>query len=541
MGVLEDLELAREAYERREWVSAYRALSEQEDLAVEDLMALATTAYLVGRRNDCVQALQRAHQTAAQQGDIPAAVRAAYWLTEVLWSDGEMAVGNGWLARARRILSDFGQEVVERGYIQERITMAHVLAGQFAEALAAAPAVAGYGRRFGDPDLVAIGLHLEGRLTVYSGRVGEGLTLLDEAMIAVVAGEVSPIFAGSIYCSSIEACQELSDFGRAGQWTHALATWCDAQPDLVAFTGQCAVHRGQLMRLHGAFDDAVRELERAAERYALVSGGEPALALAHYERGEVLRLKGDYDAAEAAFATAAELGHSAQPGRALLRCDRGRHPAAVSAIRQLLAERVDPVHRSQVLAAAVTVLVRAGEIDEATPLASELTACGDSFGCTALQASAAYARACIALERGEADRALGAARRAAELWTQLSGPYEAARSRVIVGSALRMLGDEESGTAELRGAKRTFGELGAAADERAVTKVLSPRDAPGGLSPREVEVLRLVAAGKSNSAIAAELVLAEKTVARHLSNIFTKLGVRSRTAAAAFAHEHDLI
>lgn len=542
MGLVDDLHRAREAYERREWVAAYRALTDLGDtnLRADDFAALAVTAFLLGRRNDCVQALQRAYQAELEDGDTLGAVRAAYWLALTLWQGGEAAIGSGWLARGERLLESVEGDVVERGYLLERATFGHIAKGEFAQAVATAPSVTEYGRRFGAPDLTAMGLHTEGRLTIFSGQVAAGLRLLDEAMVSVLAGEVSPILSGVIYCSSVEACQQISDFGRMSEWTHALTVWCESQPGLVAFTGQCAVHRGQLMRLHGAYRDAIKELEHAAGRYA-AAGGSPAAGQAHYERGEALRISGKHDAAEAAYAEAAGHGHPAQPGRALLWLARGRPDAASAAIHRVLAEVRDPVHRSQMLPAAVDVLADVGEIEDAASLADELRGFGSAFGCTALQAAGEYARASVAVAGGDAEDALAAARSAADGWSRLSAPYEVARCRVLIGRALRLLGDAESAAADLDEARRAFASLGAAPAEHDVAKLLGDARAPGGLSPREIEVLRLVAAGNSNPEIAAALVLSEKTVARHLSNIFAKLDVGSRTAAAAFAFEHHLV
>ena len=542
MSVLDDLHQARETYERREWLAAYRALSDLDDahLQADDFAALAITAFLLGHRNDCVQALQRAYQAELEEDDTLGAVRAAYWLAITLWQGGEAAIGNGWLARGQRLLERIEEDVVERGYLLERATFGHIAKGEFAEAAAAAPKVTEYGRRFGDPDLTAMGLHIEGRLTIFSGHVADGLRLLDEAMVWVLAGEVSPILSGVIYCSCVEACQQISDFGRMGEWTHALTIWCDSQPGLVAFTGQCAVHRGQLMRLHGAFRDAISELEHAAGRYA-AAGGNPAVGQAHYERGEALRITGENDAAEAAYTEAATYGHPAQPGRALLWLARGRPDAASAAIHRVVAEVQDPVHRSQLLPTAVDVLVAVGEIEEAASLADQLGGFGSAFGCSALQAAGEYARASVALARADAEDALAAARGAADAWARLSAPYEVARCRVLIGRALRLIGDAESAVAELAEARRAFARLGAAPAEQEVAVLLGDARVPGGLSPRELEVLRLVAAGKSNPEIAAALVLSGKTVSRHLSNIFAKLDVGSRTAAAAFAFEHHLV
>ena len=542
MSVLDDLHQARETYERREWVAAYRALSDLDDahLQADDFAALAITAFLLGHRNDCIQALQRAYQAELEEDDTLGAVRAAYWLAITLWQGGEVAIGNGWLARGQRLLEHIEEDVVERGYLLERATFGHIAKGEFAEAAAAAPRVTEYGRRFGDPDLTAMGLHIEGRLTIFSGHVADGLRLLDEAMVWVLAGEVSPILSGVIYCSCVEACQQVSDFGRMGEWTHALTIWCDSQPGLVAFTGQCAVHRGQLMRLHGAFHDAISELEHAAARYA-AAGGNPAVGQAHYERGEALRITGENDAAEAAYTEAATYGHPAQPGRALLWLARGRSHAASAAIHRVVAEVQDPVHRSQLLPTAVDVLVTVGELEEAASLADQLGGFGSAFGCSALQAAGEYARASVALARADAEDALAAARGAADAWARLSAPYEVARCRVLMGRALRLIGDAESAVAELAEARRALARLGAAPAEHEVAVLLGDARVPGGLSPRELEVLRLVAAGKSNPEIAAALVLSGKTVSRHLSNIFAKLDVGSRTAAAAFAFEHHLV
>ncbi|MPZ93404.1 MAG: helix-turn-helix transcriptional regulator [Propionibacteriales bacterium] len=542
MSIVDELHRAREAYERREWVAAYRALSDLGDaeLMPDDFMALATTAYLLGHRNDCVQALQRAYQTYLDQGDTLGAVRAACSLTIALWMGGEVAVGGGWQARAEHLLDEVPDDAVERGYLYDVNLIGHVIKGKFAEAFATAPKITEYGRRYGDPDLLALGVHSEGRLMVYSGQVAEGLQRLDEAMVGVMAGEVSPIAAGRVYCSTVETCQEVSDLGRASEWTHALATWCDDQPGLVAFTGQCAVHRGQLMRFHGAYVDALEELARAAERYTL-AGGDPAIGLAHAERGDVLRLMGEYAAAQEAYDEAVRFGNQAQPGRALLWSAEGRTEPAAAAIRRALGEAGDPVHRSQLLPGAVEVLLAAGADDEAAALAEELAVISESFGCAALRAATSGAAARVALVRADADAALVAARLAIGEWASLSVTYEVSRCRVLVGRALRLIGDEESATAEVTEARKVFVELGAASAAREAAALLGPAERPGGLSPREVEVLRLVAAGKSNPQIAATLVLSDKTVARHLSNIFTKLDVGSRTAAAAFAYEHRLV
>lgn len=542
MGVVDDLHQAREAYERRDWLSAYRMLSNVDESALTagDFAALATTAYLLGRRNDCVQASQRAYQVNAEQGELLAAARSALWLAMVLFEGSEAAIAGGWMERARRLLDEVGGDAVERGYLLQLLSYGHIVRGELAAAAATVAQVTDYGRRFHDTDLLNVGLSFQGRIAIYSGRVADGLRVLDEAMVAVLAGEVSPVFSGLVYCSAIEACQEVSDFGRASEWTHALSNWCESQPDLVAFTGQCAVHRGQLMRLHGAYAEALAELERAATTYAAV-GGHPAVGLACYERGETHRLRGDFDAAELAYDQASAHGHPVQPGRALLWLGGGRVEDAVAVSRRLLAEAVDPVSRSGLLPAVVEVLVASGDLEAGAEAVRELAELAGTFGCSALVAAAGAASAQLALARGDPAAALSGARAGLVGWARLEAPYEAARCRVLLGRALRLMGDEASAVGYLGEARRTFAQLGAAAAERETAHLLGQDDVAGGLSPRELEVLRLVATGRSNPEVASELLLSEKTVARHLSNIFAKLDVGSRTAAAAFAYEHRLV
>lgn len=545
MGVVEDLARAREAYERRDWMAAYDALSETDpaELSGDDYGRLAHAAQLVGRRNDSVQAMQRAYRVHLDAGDHLAAVRCAFWLAMLLTDAGEPAVAAGWHARAERVLAEHaeggGGDVVERGMLACHAMLAAVYGGDFASAVTIAPSVSEYGRRFRSPDLLAMGLAGEGRLMMYGGEVARGVALLDEAMAGVAAGELTPILAGHVYCSMIEACQEISDWSRVAEWTTALTAWCDAQPDLVLFTGQCAVHRGQLLRVRGAWDEALEEFERAVERYVAAGTPEPAgVALAG--RGDVLAARGDWAAADRCYEQAARHGFEPQPGLALLRLAQGRTDAADAAVRRLLAEPRDPVHRSQLLPGAVEVLLAVGDLEAATTCARELDELAELFAGTFLRALAGHASARVALAAGDPGTALARIRPAARTWAEHDAVHDLARARVVVGLACRGLGDEEAAVRELSEARDGFARLGARPAEDEVARLLGAA-APGGLTAREVEVLRLVAAGRSNPEIAAELVLSEKTVARHLSNIFAKLEVSSRTAAAAYAFQQHLV
>ena len=541
MGSVEDLVRAREAYDRRDWVNAYDELSAVDPTQMDAgaFATLATVAYLLGRKNDCVQALQRAYRAHVDAADPLGAVRCAFWLARLLLMGGEAAVGSGWAARAQRLLDEQPDDVVERGYVRILDMFQHIGSGEFGPAVEIAAEIEQYGRRFRDPDLVAMGLTAQGRLLLYGGRVPDGLALLDEAMASLAAGEVSIVFAGDIYCTMIEGCQEICDIGRAAEWTAALTAWCDAQPGLVAYTGQCAVHRGQIMRLHGAYDEALIEFERAVQRY-VQAGTEAAAGLTFNERGDVVRIRGELGEAEAAYERASRYGYEPQPGLALLWLARGRVEEALGAARRLLAEPRDPVHRSHLLPGLVEIFLAAAAVDEAHAVSTELTDIATAFGCAAPRAMAAYAAAGVALARGDAAGAVPELRRAMRIWNELDAPYESARCRLQLGRALRSLGDERSASSELMAARQVFASLGARPAEQEAARLLS-RDAPGGLSRREIEVLGLVAAGKSNQQIAQALVLSEKTVARHLSNIFTKLDVTSRTAAAAYAFQHDLV
>lgn len=541
MGVLDELAQARANYERGDWVAALDTWSgvDRDALAGADLWPAAQAAHLLGRHHDAVDLLQRAFRLSVDQGDPAGAVRHAFFLSMILATCGEPALAAGWAARASALLAELPADAVEHGYVAFLQMFAHVAAGEWLEAGSAAERAASYGRTHRDADLLALGLVSSGRVAIYSGRVSEGLARLDEAMAGVTAGEVIPVVLGNVYCTAIEGCQEIGDVDRMAEWTSALHRWCAAQPGLVGFTGQCSVHRGQIMRRRGAWRDALDEFETAIERYRL-NGTPDAIGLAEAERGDVLALQGDYAAAEAAYERAGEHGHDPQPGLALLWLARGRRDAAAAAMRRLMTETRGPVGQCRVLPSAVEVLLAVGAVDEATKIAADLNRLAGEVRSVPVLAAAASASGAVELAAGDAAGALPYLRKARQLWARADNPFEVGRVRQLTGVALAALGDVESGRRELRHAQDVFTALGARPAAGEVARLLAPADLPAGLTAREVEVLRLVAAGRSNVQIAAELVLSEKTVARHLSNIFGKLRVGSRTAAAAYAFEHGL-
>jgi ATP/maltotriose-dependent transcriptional regulator MalT len=340
-----------------------------------------------------------------------------------------------------------------------------------------------------------------------------------------------------VYCGVILACQIAYEPRRAQEWTAALARWCESQPDMVAFSGRCHVHRAEIMQLKGAWSDALEEARCAADRAAQGSHRN-ALAGAAYVQGEVHRLRGAVEAAEAAYRDASRYGREAQPGLALLRLAQGNVDVAAATIRRVLGETQAPVDRVRLLPACVEIMLAAGELEAARAACDELDEAAAGHDVGVLRAIAAQARGAVDLAAGDAGAALPALRRAWRVWEEMEAPYEAARVRALMGAACRALGDHDTAALELEAARRVFAELGAGPDLAIIDGGAADSH---GLTARELEVLRLVADGRTNKAIAAELVLSERTVDRHVSNILTKLGVASRAAATAFAYEHRLL
>lgn len=539
MEVLGDVDRARQAYDRGDWPEAYDAWvgADLAGLAATDLDDFATAAELLGHHDTTVLALQRAFRLHEQAGDPQSAVRAAVRLAMSCATHGEPALFSGWTARAEALLDDVGADSAEAGWVAFARMFAHLNRREIPLASEQADLATSAGRRNRDADLVAMGLTGQGRLRLYTDRISEGLACLDEAMVWVIANECTPVIAGHVYCTAIEGCQEISDFGRVAEWTSALERWCSAQPGLLLFTGQCALHRGQLLRVQGDWSAALDELRLAAQRYD-EAGSPDAVGLTARESGDILRLRGDLEAADAAYRRAADHGCDPQPGLALLWLARGQDAAALAAVERMLEEDAGAVMRCRVLPAVVEVLLASGLTDRARLATSELA----SLACSeALTAMAAECSGAVELAADDPAGALPFLRKAGQVWARTSAPYDAARVGVLRGRALARLGDADASRRELEAARDCFRRLGVRPAADAVSALLAPASSPSGLTPREVEVLRLMATGRTNPQIAAGLVLSEKTVARHLSNIFTKLEVSSRTAAAAYAYEHGLM
>ncbi len=483
---------------------------------------------MLGRDDDHVAALERAHHA---HTDPLAAARAAFWIGINLTLRGETRAA-GWFARARRLVEREGRECVEQGYLTLARTFEHAAAGDQDAAIAAAAEAAAIGERFGDADLFALAAQDQGIMLIGRGQVAEGLSLLDEAMVAVTADELSPIVNGFVYCGVITGCQAAYEPRRAREWTAALTRWCEQQPDMVSFTGACLVHRAEILQLHGDWREALDEARRARERCDAAMNA-PVAAQALYRQGELHRLRGDSEAAEAAYREASRGGYEPQPGLALLRLAQGNAATAAAAIRRLLDETSGPVRRAALLPAAVEILLAAGDRAAAHGACEELAALADGG---MLGALADQARGAVELAAGDPRAALVPLRRATHAWRELDAPYETARCRVLVSEACGAVGDADAAALEREAAQAAFEWLGAAPDLAG----LGPDEAHG-LTARELQVLRLVAVGRSNREIATALVISEHTVARHIQNVFAKLGVSSRTAASAFAFTHGLV
>jgi DNA-binding CsgD family transcriptional regulator len=542
MSAVDELDRGRALAGRGAWLAAHEALaSADRSLALQapDLEQLAAAAYMLGRLEEYVDTMARAHHAYLDAGAGRRAARCAFWIGMQLLLAGEMGRGTGWIGRAGRLVDDEAQECVEQGYMRLPVAFRCKAASDYTAGAVVASDAAAIGRRFGDADLSSLAMHAQGHMLIEGGRVAEGLALLDEAMVAVTNGEVSPIVSGMVYCGVILGCRAAYEPSRAHEWTEALTRWCEDQPDMVAFTGRCHVHRAELMQLKGAWSEALAEARCAADR-ASRGNHRSALAEAAYLQGEVHRLRGAVREAEDAYRRASECGREPQPGLALLRLARGDEESALAAIRRALAEATDRAARVELLPACAEISLAAGDAEGAQHAADELEAVARDHEPGVLRTIAAQARGAVELAAGRPEAALPPLRRAWRVWEELEAPYEAARARELVGIACGEVGDRASATLDLEAARHAYEALGAVHDVERID-ALTGNGPSHGLTARELEVLRLVAQGRTNRQIADELFLSERTIERHVSNTFVKLRVQTRAAATAYAYEHRLL
>ena len=519
-----------------DWTHAfdsYAAADAASALPPDDVMSWARAAYMTGRDDDYVALLERAHRAYLDSGRLAAAVRCTWWIGHNLLFHGQGARAGGWFSVGTRLLEEYGEECVERGYLLIPQWLQQMGGGDWAGGLETARQGEDIATRFDDADLLWLARDEQARALVRLGRVAEGLRLVDELLVVVDAGTVSPVVSGIIYCNTIAFCRDVFEERHAREWTEALSQWCDQQPGMVAHNGLCLVHKAEVQQLRGQWPLALDQARVAAERFTAGALNQIACGKAHYRQGELHRLQGRYAEAEESFAAASRHGCEPQPGLALVRLAQGKLQPAEAAIRRAVSEHVAPLERVPLLPAYVEIMVAVADLDAADAACRELDGVASARPSESLLAMADHARAIVAQARGDLQVSLSAARSAWRRWHGLEAPYEAARARVLVALACRGLGDEDSAELELAAARDVFESLGAVSD-------LHERDTAG-LSGRELEVLRLVATGSSNRQIATALVISERTVARHLQNIFAKLDVGSRTAASTFALEHGLV
>ena len=457
------LNQGRTHFDRHEWSAAHAqfALADHETaLDTADVERMATAAYLIGLDTESATAWSRAYHEHLANRDWALAGRCAFWMGFGLMMRGEYAQAGGWLARARRQLDQSDVDRPEQGLILIPLALQQFEEGEVPAAFATFTEIGVIGKRWGSADLMAVS-HLGcGHALIRFGRMADGVALLDEAMVYVTAGEVTPVLVGLIYCGMIEVCHEIYDLRRARQWTDALSRWCESQPDLVPYRGECLVHRAEIMQIHGAWPDAMAQVVEACERLS-DPPGQPAIGYAFYQRAEMLRLQGDFSGADEAYRRASEWGRTVQPGLSLLRLAQGHGDAAESAMRREALEIQDHSRRCRLLPAYVEVMLGVGDAKAARTGANQLADIATEITYLPLRAASWQATGAVLLMEGRPDRALESLRRAETAWQKLTIPYEAARVRTLIGQCCRELGDEETAQLEFDAALRAFRQLGA--------------------------------------------------------------------------------
>ncbi|MBF4762708.1 response regulator transcription factor [Nocardioides islandensis] len=536
------LETAREHHGASRWARACEEYaagdSETTPLSVEDLECWAEAAQVIGRIDEAIAVLTRSFELWAEAGEVHEATRTAYWLWSAhVFTRGEFAIAAGWVGRAQTLAAERGSD--EYGWLLIPRAYVYIGKGDFATAedLLHRATELGLGR--GDIDLITVATTMRGRATLKLGSLEDGLALLDAAMVRILTRATSPRTTSVMYCAAIGSCYEVQEIARAAEWSVALDQWLGTLPQLGgAYFGNCRIYRAILMRLRGDWSRAQEELEQACRDLAV--DGQLVAGHAWYELGELRRLQGR-PGVEEAFERATAFGHSAQPGLALYRLSQGNTQAADAGLRRVLAERQQADERLLLLPAVMEVCLASGRIDEANDVIIEMAKTARTYPTTAMRAILDAARGALALSEDRPAAALAGLRAASDRWRELGAVYETAQVGVRIAMGCRALGDDEGARMELRAALATFERLGASPDASLTRGLMSDQNAHFAvLSPREMEVLRLIVTGSTNAEIAALLALSERTIHRHVSNILTKLGVRSRTAAAAFAVHHGL-
>ncbi|HEX9683275.1 MAG TPA: LuxR C-terminal-related transcriptional regulator [Acidimicrobiales bacterium] len=499
---------------------------------------VAEAAWWLGRLDECIDAREQAYARYEAVGDRLRAGQCAVWLWEHHQMKARPAIAGAWLRRARHALEADTESIEFGNLVLREAELAHG-SGDLDGATTLARDALRLGQELPSADLEAEALQTIGRVLIDAGRAADGLAHLDEAMLSAVEGRLGPYTTGKVYCSLISACEELGDLRRAAEWTDATLRWSSENHPLAMWPGICRVHHAALLQLRGDWGAAEREARQACVE--LDGFHVPNVAAGYIEIGEIRRRLGDLHGAEEAFARAEELCGQQSAGLALVRLAQRRVDEATAIITRMLAEHTsNQLARGKLLPARVQIAIAARDLDTATAAASELERIATDNESPVLSAAALSSRGRLQLAQGDTSAACATLRQAVQRWQQLEVPYEVATARLLLGQACRDGGDEDGATRSLASAAAIFDRLGASLDAGHIRDLTSPSSLPAGLTAREAEVLSLVASGQTNKEIAATLHRSERTVARHLSNIFTKVGVTSRTAAAGFAYENGL-
>ncbi|MHB8465989.1 MAG: LuxR C-terminal-related transcriptional regulator [Acidimicrobiales bacterium] len=538
---MEALRRASDALARQDWRTCYDLVGglsvDEPSGEAERLELLADAAWWLGRVEESIDARQLAHRVLESQGEQRRAGMCAVWLFQDHCLRGRPAVASGWLQRARRCLADDTGCVEYGALLLREAELAHG-SGRLEEAADLGERARTLGRALASADLEAEAVQTLGRVLIDAGQPTVGLGLLDEAMLFAVEGRLGPYSAGKVYCSMISACEELGDLRRAAEWTEATMTWA-AQHPFAIFPGICRVHRAVVLERQGALEDAEREATRAGDE--LLGSHLPNAVAAYAEMGDIRRRLGDLARAEEAFARAEQLSGHVCAGAALLRLAQGRPEEARRIITSCLAaEPPKRLGRAKLLPASVQIAVAADDLVGAAAAVEELESIANRFDAPMLHALAALARGRLQLAEGSPAVASATLQAALRQWQELQVPYEVATATTLLGQAHAESGDEDAAKQSFARARVLFEQIGARVDIAGIETARRPTR-PAGLTEREVEVLCLIAQGHPNKEIAAQLHLSAKTVSRHLTNIFTKIGVNSRTAATGFAFEHQLV
>ncbi len=520
------------------WRRRSDELASRSDLTPGELDELADAWFWLDDPVRSMAVRREAYRRHVDAGDVRGAAAAAWRLFADHHLVGEIAPATGWLERCRRHVEE-GAGPVAAGWLAIAEADCAATAGDHAGALRHAVAAEELGRRSGDQDVTAMALQAAGRARIALGDRTDGLRSLDEAMVAATNGELQALFTGWVFCNVVSTCYAIADLRRATEWSDAASRWCATLHDGLMYPGLCRVYAVELAYLRGEWDEASNDARRACEE---LTAYDPRYAGAAFALvGDFHRVRGELDEAEAAYARAHGLGCLPQPGLALTQLARGNTDAAMGALRSAWAEAPGaPLPRAQLLTAVVDVAVTVGDVDGLEAAVAELGAISAAADSSLLSAVADAARGVRSLHLGDPHGAVTSLRAAAAELDRLGFPYEAARRRVRLADALIAAGDPIDARLELHQAIARFDRLGAVLDLEDARRRLEPaiRDETCPLSPRELDVLRLVAAGRTNTEVADELIISHHTVARHMTNVRTKLGVGSRAAATALAYEH---